>query len=374
MSITIHTVSTPKQLKQFIHFRHQLYENDPNYVPQLNLTERTFLSKKNPFFKHSEAAYFLAFDEKKVVGRIATIYNKNHLDRYEDNTGFFGFFDSINDEEVAHNLLEKAADWLRQKGLKYVIGPENFTTNDSVGILTDGFDKPPVVQMPYNKNYYEKLLLSWGMEQVMELYAYCFHQVNLPEDFMEMAEKIERRLNQKGISIRTINFKNFKNEMNNLRQVYNIANDKHWGFVPLTDEEFMFLAADLRQIVSKENVLLAEKNGELIGYMVTIPDVNQIFAHISNGKLLPFGWTKLVWKPKITGARMLILGVLPAYRHFGIDWCFYAHTSRFFQQSGIEWTEAGYVMQDNRMMNRIIKKTGGERTKTYRLFGKDING
>lgn len=372
MKINIHPITRSKDLKQFIRFRHQLYENDAHYVPQLNLAERNFLSKKNPFFKHSEATYFLARTEKKVVGRIAAIYNTQHLERYQDQTGFFGFFDSINDEAVAQQLLETAADWLRKKGVRRIIGPENFTTNDSVGILADGFDQAPVVQMPYNKKYYEKLLRTWGMKQIMELYAYCFKQVNLPPEFMTKTDKIESRLNQKGIHIRTINFKHFKKEMNQLRQLYNAANEKHWGFVPLTAEEFNFMAADLRQIVTKENVLFAEKEGQLIGYMVTIPDVNQIFAHIPKGKLFPFGWTKLVWKPKITGARMLILGVLPAYRNFGIDACFYAHSSRFFQQAGITWTEAGYVMQNNLMMNRIIERVGGKKTKTYRLFEKEI--
>ena len=370
MKVTIRQVESKKDLRKFICFRHRLYANDPNYVPELNLSQKIFLGRKNPFFKHSEAAYFLAFYENQPVGRIAAVHNRNHLKRYNDSTGFFGFFDFIDEEEVSRELLKTASRWLKRRGLKNMLGPENFSTNDSVGILVDGFDEPPVLQMPYNRNYYEKHLLAFGMKEKMELYSYRFHQTDLPEDFMEKAIRIEQRLNQKGIKIRPINFRHFKKEMDMMRGVYNNANENHWGFVPLTSKEFMFLAGDLRQIVSKENVLFAERGGVLIGYLVTVPDLNRIFSKIPGGKLFPFGWTKLLWKPKIKGSRMLILGVLPQYRSFGIDACFYAHMSRFYQKRGIEWSEACYVMKDNFMMNRIIQNVGGKRAKTYRLYEK----
>ncbi len=372
MNISIQEVKTKQQLQNFIHFKHKLYAGDLNYIPALNLKEKIFLGKKNPFFEHSEAAYFLAYSENKIVGRIAAIYNKIHLQQYNDTTGFFGFLDGIEDSNVFEFLINTASKWLNQRGIKHLIGPENFTTNDSVGILTSGFDQPPVVQMPYNKSYYERLLLHCGLSEQMELYAYRFQQVDLPLDFLAKGEKLEQRLQQKGITIRPINFKQFNKEMKLMREVYNTANENHWGFVPLSEKEFMFLAADLKQIVAKENVLFAEKDGKLIGYIVTVPDVNQIFTKIPNGKLLPFSWTNLIWKPKIIGARMLILGVSPAYRKAGIDWCFYARMSIFFQATEVKWTEACYVMKENTMMNRIIKKLGGERVKTYRLFGKAL--
>lgn len=372
MKTTIQEVKTKKHLRQFIQFRHRLYDGDANYIPQLEWSERIFLGKKNPFFKHSDTAYFLAIYNDQIVGRVAAIVNNNHLARYEDGAGFFGFFDTIDDQTVCNELLDTAAGWLKSRKLNQMLGPENFTTNDSVGILVEGFHEPPVIQMPYNKSYYEKLLTNYGMKNKMELYSYRFHHIDLPDTFMAKAKQIEKRLNQSGIRIRPINFKKFDEEMEAMRPVYNFANQNHWGFVPLTSEEFMFLANDLKQIVHQENVLFAEKDGQLIGYLVTIPDINQIFAQIPEGKLFPFGWTKLVWKPNITGARMLILGVLPAFRNLGIDWCFYAKTSAFYQKTGIEWTEACYVMKDNSMMNRIIEKIGGKRAKIYRLFGIEI--
>lgn len=372
MSITIKQVKGRKQLREFIQFRYRLYRDDPNYVPELYLSERIFLSRKNPFFNHSEVAYFLASHKDRVVGRVAAILNNKHLERYEDGTGFFGFFDAIDDQNVCDALLHTAGDWLKDRNVHKILGPENFTTNHAVGILVEGFNQPPVVQMPYNKPYYEKLLTGAGMTEKMELYAYRFHHIELPDQFLSRALQIEERLAHYKIRIRPVNFKHFKEEMEQMRQVYNAANEDHWGFVPLTSAEFMFLAGDLRQIVRAENVLLAEKDSRLIGYLVTVPDVNQIFIEIPEGKLWPFGWTKLVWKPKVSGSRMLILGVLPAYRNLGIDWCFYARSSLFYRKIGVDWTEACYVMKNNLMMNRIIKKIGGERAKTYRVFEREI--
>ena len=372
MSIRILPVTRPRQLRQFIQFRHHLYRGDPHYVPELYLSERAFLGRNNPFFLHSQATYFLAFSGKRPVGRIAAILNQKHLDRYKDHTGFFGFFDAEDDPLVAGALLDAAFDWLRQRGLRKVIGPENFTTNHAVGVLTQGFDQPAVVQMPYNKPYYEQLLTGQGLAKKMELYAYRFYQVRLPASFVERGRRIEGRLQKRGIRIRPVDFKRFGPEMEQLRRVYNAANEGHWGFVPLTPEEFRFLADDLRRIVRPENVLLAEREGQLVGYLVTVPDINQVLKQIPDGRLFPWGWAKLLARPRLSGSRMLILGILPAFRNLGIDWCFYARASLFYQRQGVEWTEACYVMQDNRMMNRIIQKIGGAPVKTYRLYGKEL--
>lgn len=372
MSIRIEQAISPRQIRAFIRFRHKLYQGDPNYIPELNWSERNFLGPKNPFFRHSRAAYFLAYNGKQMAGRVAAIYNTMHLERYQDRTGFFGFFDAVDDQAVCNALLHAAGKWLASLGLTRIMGPENFTTNHAVGILTAGFEQPPVVQMPYNRPYYESLLNNNGMTEQMELHAYRFEQVDLPADFMKRAQTIEARLKRHNIRIRPVNFSHFGEEMEQLRQVYNAANEGHWGFVPLTVAEFRFLANDLRKIVQKENVLLAEKDGQLIGYMVTVPDVNQILRKIPEGRLFPFGWAKLLAKPQINGARLLILGVLPAFRRMGIDWCFYARTSRFFTEAGIKWTEAGYVMGNNLMMNRIIRNIGGKPAKTYKVFARRI--
>ncbi|MCI4650761.1 hypothetical protein [Phaeodactylibacter sp.] len=372
MSIRIEQAISPRQIRAFIRFRHKLYQGDPNYIPELNWSERNFLGPKNPFFRHSRAAYFLAYNGTQMAGRVAAIYNTKHLERYQDRTGFFGFFDAVDDQAVCDALLHAAGKWLASQGMTGIMGPENFTTNHAVGILTAGFEQPPVVQMPYNRPYYESLLNNNGMTEQMELHAYRFEQVDLPADFMKRAQTIEARLKRHNIRIRPVNFSHFGEEMEQLRQVYNAANEGHWGFVPLTVAEFRFLANDLRKIVQKENVLLAEKDGQLIGYMVTVPDVNQILRKIPEGRLFPFGWAKLLAKPQINGARLLILGVLPAFRRMGIDWCFYARTSRFFTEAGIKWTEAGYVMGNNLMMNRIIRNIGGKPAKTYKVFAKPI--
>ncbi|MCB0644596.1 MAG: hypothetical protein KDC44_23290, partial [Phaeodactylibacter sp.] len=244
-----------------------------------------------------------------------------------------------------------------------------FTTNDSVGLLVEGFDRPPVVEMPYNKPYYERIVQQAGLQPITDLYAYRFSTVELGAAFAKKAALLEERLAQNGIHIRPINFKVYKAEMERFREVYNRSNADNWGFVPLSREEFLFLADDLRKIVAPENVLLAYKGEQLVGFLVTLPDINQILIKIRNGRLLPFAWRHLIRPEKMEGARLLILGVLPEYRNLGIDACFYQRCSRFFQETGIQWAEACYVLQENAMMNRIIQHLKGVRTKTYRLYG-----
>lgn len=370
----VRRVTSKRDLQRFIRFPHQLYREDPSYVPQLNLMQQDLLSSRvNPFFKHSEAACFLVEEGGMVLGRIAAIYNKAHLDLYRDGTGFFGFFDAVNDKKVAEVLVGAACDFLRTKQVRAVVGPENLTTNDSLGILTEGFQQPPIALMPYNFPYYKDLLESQNMEPLLKLFSYYIDHKMLHEDFYPKFELLEGRLQKKGIEIRPMDFKHFKNEVSLLRIAYNQANEGNWGFLPLSEEEFLHMAKDLRQLIEPENVFLAKYKGEVIGYSVTLPNINQVLKNIPNGKLFPLGWWYLLRaKRYIDSMRIMILGVLPNWRHGGIDWCLYAHIARTARKKNILWGEACYVMDVNAPMNKMMQRMGGKVVKTYQLYRKEL--
>jgi len=372
--MNIHPVSNKKDLTRFIRFPHQLYRGDPNYVPQLNQMQRNLLNPgKNPFFRHSEAAYFLATEGKTVVGRIAAIYNRAHLDCHADGCGFFGFFDSVNDQAVAGELLGAAADFLRKKQLVKMTGPENFTINDSLGILTEGFNDPPQALMPYNYPYYKGLLESQGLTPVIKLFSYYISHGMLSEELYAKFGLVEERLNQKGVRILPMDFNRFDAEAARMRIAYNKANEGSWGFLPLNEEEFQHMAREIRQWIEPENVFLAKLQNEVIGYSLTLPNMNQVFKKIPDGKLFPLGWWHLLRARKyITSQRIMILGVVPNWRHAGIDWCIYARIAQTAKRNNIHWGEACYIMDVNAPMNKMANRLGGKVIKTYQLFEKDL--
>lgn len=367
-------VKTKKDLKRFICFTHELYRNDLHYVPLPNLLIKAMLSpSKNPFFENGEVACFLAMDNDKVVGRIAAIYNKVHLEVYNDSTGFFGFFDCINDNDVVASLFNKTSQWLKAKGIHKMLGPENLTTNDPTGILTNGFDDDPVFLMPYNFPYYENLLLLNGFNEAMTLASYKTTLETLPAELHTKAEVLEERLRRNDINIRYLNQEKFNEEIKQLRGIYNKANELNWGFMPLDERSFFHMAKALKQVVDKESVLLAEHKGQLIGFAVSVPDYNQVFKRISNGKLFLLGWWKLLnGRKHINRIRIMIIGVLPQWRGMGIDWCFYSRIAQYGKEKQIGNGEACYVMQDNLQMNRMMKALEAPVIKEYKLYSKDI--
>ncbi len=368
-------VNTKPLFRSFLDFPHRLYRGNRQYVPPLDLMQKQLLlPEQNPFFRQAESAYFLAADDQGIItGRIAAIYNKTHLDLYQDDTGFFGLFDSIPDKTTAGLLLRSAAGWLRAKGIRRMTGPENLGTNDSVGILTKGFDRPPVFLMPYNFPYYRELLEENGMSPVMTLYSYLLPKDGLPAELQGKGQYLEKRLEERGIRIRCIDLRNYRKEIENLRPVYNNANTGNWGFLPLDETGFSHMADDLKKIVKPHHILIAEKEHSVIGYAVSVPDYNQVFRKIPRGRLFPFGWYTLLRERKnIKGFRIMILGVLPAYRGQGIDWCLYARIARTAIGEGMQWGEAGYVMEQNVPMNRMLKALEAERAKEYRLYSMEI--
>lgn len=367
-SILIKPINSKSDLKKFLKIQWKIYENFPNWVPPLLYDKLKLLDeKKNPFFKHAQMQLFLAFKNNEIVGRIAAIKNDLHNKEHNDNVGFFGFFESVNDQEVANELLNAAKNWLIEKGFDEMRGPANPSVNDEYALLVEGFDDPPRVLMPYNPPYYMTLLENYGLKKAKDLYAYKI----INEEIIK-SEKIFRiadiALKRSKVSIRAMNMKNFNEELERVKYVYNKAWAPNWGFVPLTDEEIDYLAADLKPLVDPNLVLFMENEKETVGFALVLPDYNFIFKEM-NGKLLPFNFIKLFTKRKyIPWARIIILGLIPEYQKKGLDASFYVEVVKRAEKRGILLGEASWILEDNNMMVRGAETMNGIRYKTYRVY------
>ncbi|MGC8595313.1 MAG: hypothetical protein ACP5US_03680 [Candidatus Kryptoniota bacterium] len=366
-SVTIEPVRTRKDLSAFIKLPWKIYQNDPYWVPPLLMDRKKLLdTKKNPFYKHSEIELFLAKKDGEVVGRNAAIINYNHNKFHNEEIGFFGFFESINDQSVANALFDAAKNWLIKKGFSAMRGPMNPSTNDEIGLLVEGFDSSPVILMTYNPKYYLDLFSNYGLKKEKDLLAY---HVSADRVFTEKLERVARMIVRKeGVTFRSINMKDFKNEVARIKYVYNEAWSKNWGFVPMTDEEFDFLAADLKQIVVPDLAIMAEVNGKPVGFALSLPDINIALKHNKSGRLLPGLYHLLTKKKKINWVRIIILGVIHSYQQTGIAAVLFYETAKRATRLGYYDGEASWVLEDNVMMNRSAELLNAEKYKTYRIY------
>ncbi|WP_295666541.1 GNAT family N-acetyltransferase [uncultured Mucilaginibacter sp.] len=366
-------VSSKKELATFIDFPHDLYKNDPNYVPELFIAQRDLLTT-HPFHKHNQLQAFLAFDDDKLIGRIAAILNNTSNEFNHVNDGFWGFFDCIDDQETADLLFNTAANWLKGKGVtQKFIGPVNFSTNEACGLLIKGFDSPPMLMMTYNAPYYETLVEKAGFAKQIDLIAWHWDGQNYDDRSVKLLDALKERLKRNHITIRNVNLKNFKEETVKLREVYNSAWDKNSGFVPLSDEEFNYLAKDLKLILDPDFALVAEQDGKIVGFGLALPNYNEIFKTIKKGRLLPTGLFKLLLnKSKIQSIRIYALGIVDGYRKMGIEACLYGTIIKEYKRKGFTHAEAGWTLENNTMINEAIKAIKGDPYKTYRLYEKAI--
>ena len=371
-SIKITTVTSSKDLMRFIKFQWKIYEGDKYWVPPLLMDRKKILNKeKNPFFKHAEAEYFLAERDGQLVGRIAAIKNDLHIEYHKENVGFFGFFECINDQEVANALFDKAKEWLKSKGLDEMRGPANPSSNDEYAMLLEGFDDEPRMLMTYNPKYYLDLCDNYGLTKAKDLYAYKLeHDKVVGSDKLSRVAEIARK--RSGIKITQLDMKNFNSEVEKVKYVYNKAWAPNWGFVPMTDEELDAMAKDLKPLAEPSLVLFGEINNELVGFALVMLDYNYIFKNL-NGKLFPFGFLKLfTQKKKIKWCRIITLGLVPDYQKRGLDAVFYWEIVNRAHKLGIDLGEASWILEDNDMMNRGAEVMKGELYKKYRIYGMKI--
>ena len=372
--ITIKPVVTKAQLASFIDFPHKLFEGDKNYVPELHIAQRDVLTPgKHPFHNHSEMQLFLAYEGNEIQGRIAAILNNNHNAFKKTTDGFFGFYDVYNNKEASEKLLAEATKWLVGKRATTMIGPVNPSTNETAGLLVEGFELPAVAMMTYNKPYYLELLTANGFKKSVDLLAYHLPTNVVDKKTIALKEVLLKRFKDRDITIRNINLKDFSSEVQKILRVYNAAWEDNTGFVPMTDDEFKYLAKDLKLVLDKDFALVAEHKGEVIGFALAIPDINQVLIKIKKGRLLPTGIFKLLLgKKKINYVRVLALGVNKEYRRAGIEAFFYAEIIQKAMDKKITGGEASWILENNEMMNKGLLKMNAKVYKRYRILEKSI--
>jgi len=367
-SVEISLVKTNSELMDFIKCQWQFYKNDPYWVPPLIMDRKKILNKqKNPFFQHAEADFFLAKRNGKIVGRIAAIKNDLHNKHHNDKVGFFGFFECENNQETANALFDTAKKWLIEKGMTHMRGPANPSSNDEYGMLIDGFEDPPRLLMTYNPKYYLNLCDNYGFYKAKDLFAYKLEnkKVVSSEKLKRVAEIAQKR---SGIKVTSLNMKNFKTELEKVKYVYNKAWAPNWGFIPMTDQEIDAMAKDLKPLVEPSLVLFGEINNEIVGFALVMLDYNQLFKDM-NGHLFPFNFIKLMTKKKeITWARVITLGLIPAFQKRGLDAVFYWEIVNRAHALGLNLGEASWILEDNEMMNRGAQVMNGAVYKKYRIY------
>jgi len=366
MSISVQEVKTSSELRKFIQLPWKIYKGNPNWVPPLILDVKTKLNpRKNPYFEHSQAKYFLAEKDGNVAGRITATVNNNHNKANSENIGFFGFFECINDRKVSEALFTAAANYLKGQGVDGIRGPANFTSNDEWALLIDAFDQPPALMMPYNHEYYIDLIEDFGFRKSMDLYAYWMNKHHITERVVRAAELIKKRTK---ITVRPINIRDFDNEVARIREVYNAAWQQNWGFVPMTEHEFTHTAKDLKMIVNPEILLIAENGDRPVGFSMALPDANQAIKY-ANGRLFPFGLFKIMRQmKKIKSVRVLTMGVIKEFRKRGIDAVFYYETFKRGTKLGFNEGEFSWVLEINEDMKKAAENLGAKIYKRYRLY------
>jgi len=371
-SIEIVTVDNKSLLREFVRLPWKIYKSDKFWVPPLIVDQKKLFDKsKHPFFLHSSADFFLARRSGEFVGRIAAILNNNHNKFHSEKTGFFGFFESVNDREVSAALFSAATEWARQKGMQTLRGPMNYSTNETCGLLVEGFDSSPYVMMTYNPRYYVELVENANFNKVMDLYAwYMSKEIGLNPKIVRVGEKI---MKEHGLVLRQINMKDFWREVELIKRIYNDAWTANWGFVPMTDAEFDHLAKDLKPVVDPRLVIIAEKAGEPVGFSLALPDINRALIK-TNGRLLPFGLLKILYHArKIRSVRVITLGVVRKLQTVsGIGAALYMETYRRGIAAGYVDGEFSWTLENNIPINRGMELLGAKIYKRYRIYEKAI--
>ncbi len=359
--------------KAFILFQYDIYKDLPNFVPPLVMDREQVLDpKKNPWFEFGTAQLFLARRAGKIVGRIAAVEDPRYNEFHSVKVGWFGFFECIDDASVAKALLTTVERWVSARGLEQCMGPASFSSNGEWAFLAEGFDQDPSIMMPYNPKYYLSLVEACGYTKVKDLWAWNLKTDSPPpEKVARIAEKIRKR---EGIVMRPANIKDWENEVRRIKDIYNAAWEKNWGFTPMTDKEFDALGKELKLVLKPELVLFAEVDGKPVAFCITVPDANMAIKR-ANGKLttfgMPIGLVKMLLQlKKINRGRLIALGIRPEYRKRGIDSLLVLETYNVAKKLGWSGGEIGWTLEDNDMVNRVIGVFGATKSKVYRVFGK----
>jgi len=372
--VSIRTVKSRRDLKRFVKVPFAVHRGHPQWVPPLVFERMEFLDRrKNPFFDHAEVELFIAERDGEPVGRISAQLDRRWDEFQGGSDAMFGFFETIDDREVSDALLDAASGWAAARGRTRILGPMDFTTNDELGILIEGFERTPMILESWHPPYYQGRIEARGdFEKTMDLLMWELNFGDLKEGEQfdpSIHAAAEKALREEGVVIRNMRKREMADEVRRFSEVYNEAWGDNWGFVPVSDAEADFQAKALKQVIDEEWAYMAEKDGEVVGAALTLPDINQVTAKL-NGRLLPFGWLRfLLGRRRIDRLRVFALGVKNDYRHSGVAAGLYLkHLETAARPGAIEGGHMGWILETNGPMNRAMEGMGGKVVMRYRLY------
>jgi len=368
--MAIRVIDAENKLKEFVQFPFDLYKKDPYWVGELKADTLKLLKPDNAFWSHARRKLLLAYQDGQVVGRLCALVNDTYNQYHHENIGFFGFFDCLNDTEVAHALFTVGENWLRKQGVKAIRGPANPSSNHPYGLLVEGFDSMPAIMMPYNAPYYTELIEQEGFEKIKDLLAFERTREN---KFSPVFEKIVARASRsKDITLRRIDLKNLDQEAQIIRKIYNDAWANNWGHTPISEAEIADMVKELKPIIRVEGTCVVEVDGVPAGFYIAIPNMNHVLKVLRGTLANPWRTLRALWVWKhIRDARLIMLGIEPAYRKRGLDLVLINHIVKY----GVAiWDKAelSWILEDNEGIIRAMTEAGCYPIKRYRLYQKEL--
>ncbi len=362
-------------LDRFIRLPERLHKDDPHYIAPLHMERQEALTAKNPFFGHAEVQFWLARKDGRDVGRISAQIDHQALALRPDAPGLFGMIAAENDPAVFKALLETAQDWLRARGMTRMQGPFNLNINEETGLLVAGFDTPPMLLMGHDKPYIAARLEELGLSKVKDVYAYLY------DITVELPLSVQRLLSRPlppDLTVRRIDFKRYNEEVRTITDIFNDAWANNWGFVPLTEAETDYLGKSLKPLLNPRLASVVERNGVPVGFLIGLPNLNEAIRGL-DGKLLPFGWAKLLWRLKVQGvktARVPLMGVRRSAAQDVIGsllpFLMIDAVRKEAVKMGFTHIELSWILEDNLPMRRMIESLGANAYKTYRVYEKGL--
>ena len=374
-TLEIREVTGRKALNTFIRVPWRIYKDDPNWVPPLLAERRDALSPKHPYFKHALWRAWVAYRNGEPVGRISAQIDDLHLKQYDTKTGFFGLIEAPDDDEVFSALFQAAEAWLRSQGISNLIGPFNLSINQDLGVLVEGFDSPPYVMTGHAPAYYGPAIERCGYRPAQDLLAY-----GLDGGTLAIPRVMQALIDRSGdrIKVRSLGSRSNEDELYSMRDIFNDAWENNWNFTPFTAEEFNLVGKEILLAAPKDFIQIAEVDGEDAAFIVLLPNINEAIADL-DGRLLPFGWAKLFWRLKVEfpkSARVALMGVRQKYQNtrFGpaLAYMIINAVMEAGKAKGLERVEMSWILEHNHGVRNIIESVGGQITKRYRMYEKEL--
>lgn len=368
----IKSVASSKDLRRFINHPYHFYRDDPNWVPPLRAELKAqFNSKSNPLLDHCDVQLFLLVEGDRIMGRVAAFIDRLAVEFWGEKIGLFGYYECIQDQQASRMLFQAAEDWLKERGMASMRGPWTFVSQEW-GLVVEGFSPPPCIMAPYNPPYYGRQFTDFGLMKAKDLLCYYIsgrEGYRIPDRILKLTDRVAERY---GVTVRPVDMSRYEEEVETFLALSNSSIINNWGYSPVTEAEADAMARDLKKIIQPRGVVFAEdRNGRPIGFAIALPDINLLLKEL-NGRLLPFGWLKLLWGlPRLNSYRMFALGVIPEYHGLGIDSLIYRalYESLF---SPDMWMEINYVLEDNVHMNNAIRKLQAKPLRRYRVYQRNI--